>query len=381
MLNQIENIKGNILIVDDNQVNLDVLRRTLENEGHNISAVLGGKIALKLAPRSRPDLILLDIMMPEMDGFETCKALKENPITKDIPIIFVTASNRIEDIVKGFEVGAVDYITKPIKQQEVSMRVKTHLVLQNLILSRGKMIAELESNNKKLVEANELKNKFLGMAAHDLRNPLAAIKGFSEILIGEMSSSEDEDSKEFLSFIYESSQQLLGLVNDLLDYSVVESGNLDLQLKKHSLKSLVEKRIKVNQYLAGAKNIKIENNILDIPEVFIDDNKMGQVLDNLLSNAVKYSQSGTTVSVEGKTSAENLQISVKDEGQGISADEQKELFQSFSKLSSKPTAGETCTGLGLAIVKKIVTAHGGNIEVQSEPNVGSVFSFSIPLKD
>lgn len=376
----IEDIKGEILIVDDNHVNLDVLHRTLQSEGHNISAVSSGKDALRVAPRLQPDLILLDIMMAGMDGFEVCAALKEHKLTKDIPIIFVTAKNDVQDIVNGFQVGCVDYITKPVNQKEVCVRVKNHLIMQNLTLTRGKMIAELESNNKKLIAVNKLKNKFLGMAAHDLRNPLATIRGFSEILLDKQTLANQE-SREFLSIIHESSQHLLEMVNDLLDYSVIESGNLDLQLKMNSIKGLVENQIKMNQFLAERKNIQIDKSIAQTPETVFDSRRIGQVLDNLLSNAIKFSNNGGSVAVEVGVAGQNIEVVVKDKGVGISKEEQKKLFQSFPKLSSQPTEGEKSTGLGLAIVKKIIDAHDGFMKVESEPGLGSKFIFFLPLRD
>ncbi|MBT4258768.1 MAG: hybrid sensor histidine kinase/response regulator [Nitrospina sp.] len=381
MQDLLENIKGDILIVDDNEVNLDILLRTLKKQGHNVTAVTNGKDALKIAPRTQPDLILLDIMMPNMDGYDVCRELKMNEITKNIPVIFITAKNAVEDIVKGFQVGGVDYLAKPINRQEICARVKNQLVMRSLISSRGKMIAQLESSNKKLIEADKLKNKFLGMAAHDLRNPLSTIRGFSEILKKESTLSENKDAQEFLSIIHESSEYLLEIVNDLLDYSMIESGNLDLQLKNNSIKDIVENRIKLNQFIAERKNIHIHKSISEVPEIIFDDRRIGQVLDNLLSNAIKFSSSGASVSVEVGTADQNVEVIVKDEGIGISTEDQKKLFHSFPKLSSRPTGGEKSTGLGLAIVEKIVAAHGGFLKVQSELGQGSIFKFYLPLKE
>ena len=288
MQDLLENIKGDILIVDDNEVNLDILLRTLKKQGHNVTAVTNGKDALKIAPRTQPDLILLDIMMPNMDGYDVCRELKMNEITKNIPVIFITAKNAVEDIVKGFQVGGVDYLAKPINRQEICARVKNQLVMRSLISSRGKMIAQLESSNKKLIEADKLKNKFLGMAAHDLRNPLSTIRGFSEILKKESTLSENKDAQEFLSIIHESSEYLLEIVNDLLDYSMIESGNLDLQLKNNSIKDIVENRIKLNQFIAERKNIHIHKSISEVPEIIFDtfsevifseEKELGELID------------------------------------------------------------------------------------------------------
>jgi two-component system, sensor histidine kinase and response regulator len=374
-----QDLTGKILIADDDPVLLELLSYTLEAKGYKVLSANNGKEVLKAAQDLSPDLILLDIIMPEMDGFETCLALKEDIATRDIPILFITAKNQLEDIVKGFEVGGVDYITKPIKKQEVCARVKTHLALKNLITTREELIAELEVNNKKLVEAIGLKNKYLGMVAHDLRNPLGAVRCYAEIMSEDLEDSENEDAKEIMKAIHNSSQNMLHMVDDLLDISVIESGNLDLKLERHSVKEFVEERIKVNHFLAEKKDIKVHTDIPESPDIILDKRRMNQVLDNLLSNAIKYSERGTSVTVGVKTAGKNIEFYVKDEGQGIAPDEQNKLFMCFPKLSSVPTDGETSTGLGLAIVKNIVEAHGGSLKVESELGEGSVFIFSLPL--
>lgn len=368
-----------ILLVDDTPANLTVLRKTLENEGYAISVATSGELALKLAPKFLPDLILLDIMMPEMDGYETCTRLKKDESTRDISIIFITAKNEVEDIVKGFKTGGVDYITKPFKQEEVRSRVQTHVELRRLNKLREKLIVELEEKNRHLAQLNETKNKFLGIAAHDLRNPLASIRGFSGILLKEKDKLTPKEDQEFMTIIHETSHHMLTLVNDLLDFSVIESGKLVLDLKMNSLEELLQKRIRVNDFVFQDKKIKIHTEFSIIPKISIDSNRISQVIDNLLTNAAKFSPLDSKIYVTLKQEDGYAKISVKDEGPGISPEDQGNLFKGFQKLSAKPTAGEKSTGLGLAIVKKMVDAHNGTLKVESQLGSGTTFSVLLPI--
>ena len=371
--------KSKVLLVDDTPANLDVLRKTLESEGFNISVVTSGELALQIAPKFKPDLILLDVMMPGMDGYATCTKLKEDASTRDIPVIFITAKTEVEDIVKGFSVGGVDYVTKPFRQEVVRARVNTHIQLRKLNKAREDLIFELGEKNKILSELNETKNKFLGIAAHDLRNPLSSIRGFSDILLHDKKNLKPDEYDEFMTIISESSNHMLSLVNDLLDYSVIESGKLEVNLKIDSLVKLLERRIKLNEPTFEAKKIKIEKAFSDVPDFMFDANRIAQVIDNLFTNAAKFSPAGSTVTVALVQAGEYAKVSVKDEGPGISESDREKLFSDFQKLSAKPTGGEKSTGLGLAIVKKMVDAHGGIIGVEDHSGPGAIFSFSLPL--
>jgi signal transduction histidine kinase len=231
-----------------------------------------------------------------------------------------------------------------------------------------------------LKELNELKNDFLGMASHDMRNYLSAIKGYSQILQEDKEELPEETKDQFLDFIFKSSENMLKMVNDLLDVSVIESGNLQLDLQPESFKDLVNHHIMISQFFADKKNIRIQSNLQDIPKCLIDSNKMGQVIDNLLSNAIKFSDPGTVVSIDLKEQEGKLVFSIKDEGPGISEEDQAKLFQHFQKLSARPTAGEDSSGLGLAIPKKMVQAHEGSLNVNSQLGSGATFWFEIPLK-
>ncbi len=362
-----------VLLVDDTPANIDVLRKTLQPEGYELSFAPNGKIALNIVNRVKPDLILLDVMMPEMDGFETCRRLKEDESTKDIPVIFITAKTETEDIVKGFSLGGVDYIAKPFRQEEVCARVKTHL---QLMASQK----ELETQNNTLMELNKLKNHFIGIAAHDLRNPLASITGFSHLLEERLEEFSPKEQKKFINIINSSSGKMLALVNNLLDISVIESGNLDLRIESSSLSELIGERVLIFEYHAQKKNISLCLPEVECDDIPLDKNQISQVLDNLISNAIKFSQPGSGVFISLERDEAMAKVSVRDEGPGISPEDQGKLFGTFQKLSAQPTGGETSTGLGLAIAKKIVEAHGGAINVENHPESGAVFSFTLPGK-
>jgi signal transduction histidine kinase len=239
---------------------------------------------------------------------------------------------------------------------------------------------ELTQANDKLVELNDLKNKFLGIASHDLRNPLASIRGYSKYLLEKGTQVKEDTRQEFLTTIKNVSGSMLELISNLLDISVIESGQLKLNPEKSSIKKLAEEKIHLQQILADKKNIILHADLEVVPEFYFDANRMGQVMDNLLSNAVKYSPQNKEVFIKLASNEETVTVRVKDEGPGISQDEQGQLFQHFRKLSARPTGGESSSGLGLAIAQRIVEEHQGSIGVDSQLGYGATFYFSIPYR-
>jgi len=285
----------------------------------------------------------------------------------------------VEDIVKGFEVGGVDYITKPFQYEVVTARIKTQIEMEELSKLKEFMIIELGKKNQHLIQLDQTKNKFLSMAAHDLRNPLASIRGLSKILLKGLDSLNPDEINEFLTIINDSSNHMLNLVNDLLDYSVIESGHVDIHLKLNSLTKLVHRRIRINEMIFESKMIKIVNELEPIPEFRFDVDRISQVIDNLLTNAAKFSNPGTSIYVKLEKIEDHAKVSVRDEGPGISKEDQKKIFEGFQKLHPQPTAGEKSTGLGLTIVKKILQSHDGHMTIESELGIGSTFSFVLPM--
>lgn len=364
--------KPNILIVDDTPLNLALLVDILSKDNYQVRPVPSGKLALIAVKVIVPDLILLDIMMPDMDGYEVCQALKEDEATKDIPVIFISAIDEISDKIRAFDAGGVDYIVKPVQPQEVLARVKTHLELRSLQV-------QLQQTNQNLTKLNKEKNTLMGMVAHDLRNPLASIVALSELLLLE----DDLNSmhKELIGDIKSTTDFMLSLLEDLLDMSAIESGRLNLYLEPVYVKEYIERIVSRHRLVSRSKNIQIELEIEDsILSVNIDRHKFEQILNNLISNAIKFSYDRTVVRVSIACQYNRVLFVVEDRGQGIPESEREKLFKPFSLTSVKSTGGETSTGLGLAITERLVTAHNGEIFVESEVGKGSIFTVSIPYK-
>jgi len=257
---------------------------------------------------------------------------------------------------------------------EYRARLKDDEIHKKLL---NKLVLDYSSAERKLTELNQLKNKFLGIAAHDLRNPLTSIRGFSELLLDEPETLTD-DQREMIGIIHQASENMLSLVNDLLDVSVIESGRLDLQVQKHSLKQLIEERCKMIAITAGKKNITIRTALADTGESDFDRNRMSQVIDNIIGNAIKFSPLGSIITIRLEKIVRGNEIRISDQGPGMSDEDKSKLFSDFQRLSAQPTGGEKSTGLGLAIVKKVVQAHKGEITVESTVGQGTTFIVILP---
>lgn len=360
-----------VLIVDDNPQNLKVLGNLLREKGYRLAAAQNGTQALDFVGNKHPDIILLDYMMPDLNGIEVCEKIKSNEDSKDIPIIIVTGVTDTWNKVQAFTVGAVDYITKPFEKEEVLARVNTHL-------ENSRLTKQLMKANHELQNLNALKNRFLGMAAHDLRTPLSVIKGYSALLASVKLGSVTKNQEKLLNAINRSSNYMLNLVESLLDVSAIESGQLDLVLEPGSLKDLVEDRLLTIDILAQKKDISLEASLEEVHDIKFDSNRIAQVIDNLLSNAIKYSTPGSKIIITLKESTQFAQLSVQDEGPGISREDQTKLFGDFQRLGTRPTSGEKSYGLGLSISQAIAKAHQGNVSFQSEVEVGSTFTLNLP---
>jgi two-component system, sensor histidine kinase and response regulator len=361
-----------ILVVDDDRLNIRILVGILQTEGYAIAEANSGERALELYEEFHPHLVLMDVMMPGIDGFTACRELRARHGEDTAPVIFITAKNDSDDVVEGLASGGVDYLPKPFRRKEALARIRTHLHNRLLIEQQKSLVEELK-------HANASKNKLLGMAAHDLRNPLASIRGLAEFLrdgtVGPLAS----DQMELVDCIHDTSQSMLSLVNELLDLATIEAGELKMNLERCNLGELVEKAVYLNNINAARKGTKI---VFAAPAspifALIDASKLKQVMDNLLSNAVKYSPPGSEVRAELVDQGATFKISFQDQGPGIPEDERDRLFKDFSTLSVKPTGGEKSTGLGLAICRKIVEAHRGSIAANNLPAGGCEFSIVLP---
>jgi two-component system sensor histidine kinase/response regulator len=362
-----------ILVVDDVVKNLQVVGTMLRNAGYEVMPTTSGQQALERVQAQLPDLILLDLMMPEMDGLEVCRRLKADAATRQLPVIFLTASNEMEHLVKGFETGAVDYVTKPFNPPELLARVRTHV--------------DLKQARERLRELNEEKNEFMGIVAHDLRNPLGAVRGYAELILEEAESlppalSEQKGIQAMADCagrIQETSARMVEMVRNLLDANRIERGELRLRVAPQDLCALMRSVSESQNARAAAKQQRV---MLDVPDspvlVPTDQDIMTQVLENLVSNAIKYSPPGKTIQLRLRLLPGEVRCEVHDEGPGLSPEDQKKLFGKFARLSPKPTGGEHSTGLGLSIVKRMVETMGGCVGCETELGKGATFYCGLP---
>ncbi len=390
----------NVLIVDDVENNLQVLSNILDNKGIAISLAMNGKSALKTVQRKKPDLILLDISMPEMDGYEVCEKLKKDDITKDIPVIFLTALSDSASILKGFAYGAVDYITKPFNKDELLSRVFTHLELKKsrdiieeqnkkleaqgvAILEHSKNLEKannsLKIKNDELEELNATKDKLFSIISHDLRGPVGNLISFTQLL----SDNIDKYDKDKINRIIHNMSLIAGstykLLKNLLEWSSFHIGNIKFNPKKTDLHAIVEDTISYTESSASIKKILVESEILEGTFVNVDVQMIHTVFRNLLSNAIKFTHNKGKVSIYCSKINSSVEVTVSDTGIGITESNLSKFFKKDNFETTKGTNGERGTGLGLHLCKEFVEKNGGTIRIESEAGIGSKFIFTIPV--
>jgi len=368
-----------VLIADDNPTNLNVLFEYLSAQGYRVLVAEDGAGAIEQAQYGLPDLILLDVMMPGIDGFEACEKLKESPQTKDIPVIFMTAISETPYVLKGFEVGAVDYITKPLQREEVLVRVRNHIAMRLLQRQLQAEVAVRQKAEEELREINAGKDVFFSILAHDLKNPIGGLLGLSEALVDLMSIDIDESVRDMAIDIRNTSRQVGELLFDLLSWAQMQLGKLEPKPERVSILKEVEFAVALVGVAARTKKIEIENEITEPIEIYCDVRMNDTVLRNLLGNAVKFTDRGGKVRIRAEKKETELEITVSDTGRGIPADRLPDLFRIGKTESTFGTAGEKGTGLGLPLSREMVEKNGGRIWVESIPEEGSHFHFTVPL--
>lgn len=362
-----------ILIVDDNKKNLQVMGNILYQHKYKVAMAKDGHGALRLVKKYKPDLILLDVMMPEMDGFEVCERLKDDPDTHKIPVIFLTAKTEIDDIVRGFSVGGVDYITKPFKQEELLVRIKTHMEL----VHSKRMI---ESQAKELRASNAMKDKIFSVIAHDLRDALGSFKEFSNVICDPRIELSVEDKEEFFFYLKERSATTFDLLENLLWWSRSQQKVLYPKLMHVELKKTINEVIANINEQSEIKKIIIENNVPENVKAIADEEHLKIIVKNLLSNAIKFSHAGSRVFVELVEDGEMVNVSVRDRGLGVKQEGIDSLFDSNTHYSTFGTNGEKGSGIGLILSKELLSLNKGSISVDTREKEGSVFTFSLPGK-
>jgi two-component system, sensor histidine kinase and response regulator len=355
-----------ILIVDDQEANVHVLAGMLEPLGFEIVPVTSGELALARLVTYSADLILLDVLMPEMDGFEVCQRIRKRPQLHEIPIIFLSAADDKAFIVRAFEAGAVDYVTKPFNQAELISRVRTHLALKRA-----------RDGLKQLAED---KDELLGILAHDLKNHLGGMQMSAKLLHDRAAAVPDPRLNRMATNILDASDQMFSFVKEFLANAAADRG-LKLSMESVSLQQAAAAAALRYSEAAARKSIRIlEEYPPDTPLVSADRGALDQVIDNLVSNAVKFSPPDTSIWLSiGPASEGYLECRVKDEGPGCDEQDRAQMFTRYRRLSARPTAGEPSTGLGLSIAKRHVDAMEGTLHCESENGQGATFVLRLPL--
>ncbi len=369
--------KGDILVVDDTLANLDLLFAMLSNQGYKVRAAINGNMALKSVFSATPELILLDINMPDMNGFEVCRQLKSDARTREIPVIFISASDETDDKVRAFETGGVDYVTKPFQVEEVLARVGSQIMLYQ-------QKRELESFRQReivyLRELSAMKDEFVQTVSHDLKNPLSVIMGYSELLLDDAATKQSTQSTNYVAGIKRSADQMYTLINNLLDLAKIEAG-MGLGVAPLLLDDFLDEQVQSMQMLAENKQITFAYAAPPENVSFMADAmRLGQVVRNLLSNAIKYTPTGGRVELNHLIQPTSIVLRVTDTGLGIPAQDLPHIFDKFYRVNTPEHNTSKGTGLGLSIAKAIIEQHRGNIWVDSELGTGTTFSIELPLE-
>ncbi|MDP8207182.1 MAG: hybrid sensor histidine kinase/response regulator [Candidatus Electryonea clarkiae] len=368
--------ESNILVVDDTEANIDILVESLGDK-YELSVALDGETALEIVDESPPDLILLDIMMPEMDGYDVCAALKLNADTRDIPVIFLTAAVNIESKTKGFKLGAVDYITKPFEIREVEARVITHLSLKYAKEKLEAQHHELQNSYDALRVAENARDSLMHMIVHDMRTPLTGIKGSLDVFKILRKEHLDENEAKLLSSAQSGSAKLIEMVSSLLDLNRLESGQMPLDIIESDMVATIQEAIKIVGEPVNDVNLIFNPTEAVLPGKY-DKDIVRRIVTNLMSNAIKFSEANDDINIDIRRDEDKIVFSIKDSGPGIPAELHEKIFEKFGQAEIKKEHRGYSSGIGLAFCKLAVEAHGGEIRVESEVGKGSCFIFNLP---
>lgn len=347
--------RGVVLVVDDQTTNIQVVGTMLTREGYEVIPATSGAQALQRMAARVPDLVLLDVMMPDMDGFEVCRRLREHPDTAALPVIFVSAANDTDAMMRGLEAGGVDYITKPFNKAELLARVRNQVDLHRARETAARVLREREN--------------IISMVAHDLKNPLGAIR-FSAQTLAELRPGQEATAKELIQHIVTTCDQVVGFVNRFLSRRAQEAERermVPVRITTHQIRDMLEGWRRT----ARRKNITFALQAPEIPVVACGDLlTLGQILDNLMSNAVKFTPLGSHVAAEMHAANGRLIITIDDEGPGFTDSDHARMFQDYMRLSARPTGDESSTGLGLAIAKRGADRMGAQLRLENRPSGG-----------
>ncbi|TVQ26065.1 MAG: hybrid sensor histidine kinase/response regulator [Spirochaetaceae bacterium] len=355
-----------LLIVDDNSANLGVLYNHLDRKGYRVLVAQDGKAVIPLVEDETPDLILLDVMLPDISGFEICRRLKENPVTRDVPVIFISALASTEDKIEGFRAGGVDYITKPFQQDEVLARVEAHLTIKK----QREMLAEL----------NATKDRFFSIIAHDLRGPFTGFLGASRLLEESAEELDIETLRKIASELHRSAGRGVALLENLLKWAMLQQQLLMPRPAPVHLHSVVETAVDLFSSAAEQKGVTLTCDVHPSHVARADVDMISSAFRNLINNAVKFTPPGGAVSVASRREGDSVCVAVADTGVWVSEEDLPYLFRSDRKVQRKGTGGESGTGLGLVLVAEYVERNAGRIDVETVPGTGTTFTVHLPAE-
>lgn len=371
MLHNITSTKPKILVADDELANRLLLERILSPD-YEVDFAVNGQDTLNKLDECDYDALLLDVMMPILNGISTLEIIRQKTDLATLPIILVSALTDTNTIVAGIELGANDYITKPIDPQIVRARLQTQVTLKHLMTERNDAIAALDS-------ANKMKAHMMQIASHDLKNPLNNLGMLLEVISS--SVAVDEQLKNLFRLADDSIEAMVNIINDFLSSQNLAEGNIEAELEELSGKSLVYSVLDQYELAAAKKNMEISVDCKDDDRVLADEKRMNQVISNLLSNAIKYSPVDSQINIRLESKQDTWRLEIQDAGPGIPENERQYLFKAFSKyqISTTPTANESSTGLGLWIAAEMMRLQDGAIGMDSPPEGGCCFWVELPL--
>jgi signal transduction histidine kinase len=356
-----------ILMVDDNPVNLQVLTSMLKQSGWRPRPVTSGQLGLQAARKEPPDLVLLDVNMPEMNGYEVCEQLKADARLAQIPVIFVSALGETMDKVRGFAVGGVDYITKPFQLDEVKARVTTHR-------------RELQASYDKLRESERMRDSLVHMIVHDLRSPLTAISAYLDLFGQAAKEKLGAETQEDVANALHATRNMIRMINGILDVSKMEAQMMKLDLRECDLVRVVGQSLDDLESLVGSRRLAFKPPAAPA-RVLADQEIISRIVQNFLANALRFTPADGEIHVGLVAEAEHVRVFVADTGPGIPPDFRESIFDKFFQIGGSALPTNRSTGLGLAFCKMAVEAHGGRIGVDSELGKGSNFWFTLPRRE
>lgn len=369
---QINPAEFKLLVVDDVQTNVLLLKALLGKEGYGILVANNGQEALEVIRNENPDLILLDVMMPGMDGFEVAERLKSEEFRCEIPIIFLTALDDTQSIVNGFKLGVGDFISKPFRKEELMVRIKHQL---SLVAARR----IIEEKNEELRKTIAGRDKMYSVIAHDLRSPMASMKMLlNTIMMSVEKDKIDPDIFDMLEMSNKTSEEVFSLLDNLLKWTKSQLGKLTVIPQKLDISGLADGVVEVMNSVAEVKHIKLIRTDHESFFVYVDIEMIKSILRNLISNAMKFSNPDSEIKVGIKAEDGKVIVSVTDSGKGIKKEDQHKLLKDSTHFTTYGTNSEEGSGLGLLLCRDFARKNGGELWFESEENLGSVFSFSLP---